>query len=166
MQTFEGPYYGKLTWSPDRTKILIGKDEAPCIIDVDSLEIKCLDINQPKEGSFYTDLFHWSQDSQQIYYGQSADRADLCIYDLITDKIFCPTSTLEVLEDRLLNIEVYRISPDEQFFVFSYGFGCANCNYWGEPSSAIIRRDGTDFYFLGEENLEPFYPYGGLLIRP
>ncbi|MBN2501700.1 MAG: hypothetical protein JXB38_13040 [Anaerolineales bacterium] len=164
VNTFEGEYVGYPKWSPDHTKILTEKDNRPCVIDAESRGIKCLDIERSQEGYLYADLFMWSKDSEQIYYGQSSDRADVCIYDLPSDDILCPTSALKALED--LNIEYYKISPDEQFFIFLYGYSCSTCDVWGEPSSGIIRRDGTDFYFLGDEGGEPSFPFFSSLTRP
>lgn len=142
----------------------------PCVLDLEGNVLKCLSTIDEKYYVSGLDLFRWSNDVDQIYYVQtdSLTRTDLCIYNLKTDEVNCPSENIAELSNN--NIEYYVMSDDEQFFIVLYGSSCSGCDFWGEPSSVVFRRDGTNILFLGTELQEPNtlwpYPFFTSSIRP
>jgi hypothetical protein len=142
----------------------------PCIINKNGIVTNCLSEINAKYYSRGLDQFLWSKDDSQIYYVQSEEliRADLCIYDLAKRTTNCPTENISELDG--YNIEYYAMSGDELFFRVLYGSSCGTCDYWGEPSSFVVRRDGMEILFMGKELQEPnthwAYPFFSSLFRP
>jgi len=182
ISSFEGQFCS-LYWSPDGEKLLTTKadstrcysGELPVILYPESnrsYSIPVIDNAKNSMGSIHTSLYNWSSDSNFLYYFyDTSERGDICRHDLKSDQIFCLTSNFSELNN--LGIEDYRFSPDGKFLTFSYGHSCQGCDFWGEPSSALIRIDGSDLLKLGKEvqgtplqNFYRTYPYGTLVWRP
>ncbi len=167
-----------LKWSPDENKILTTQtDETACYSNAVPTVLypskgrsqRLTMIENAQHSKYSISTFNWSQDSSFIYYTYvNPDRSDVCRYDLTNNSIFCPTSGFDELKER--NVEYYEISPDEKFLTFLYGDSCAGCDYWGEPSSALMNIDGSDMYFIGKEiyraEVNSPYPYNTLVWRP
>lgn len=174
---YEGKFCS-LEWSPDENKILTTQTDAdacysnavPVILYPSSGRSQRITAIENAQHSKYSiSTFNWSQDSNFIYYTYvNPERSDVCRYDLTTTNIFCPTSRFDELNER--NIEYYKLSSDEKFLTFLYGDSCAGCDYWGEPSSALIKVDGSDMFFIGKEiyraEVNSPYPYNTLVWRP
>jgi hypothetical protein len=150
---------------------LLGENRGlPCILNISGKVTKCLTAINEMYYSNGLDLIRWSKDDSQIYFVRFEEliRADLCIYDLASDTITCPTEQISELDG--YNIEYYALSDDEEFFRVLYGSSCSKCDFWGEPSSLVLRRDGTDILFMGKELKEPnthwAYPFYASLFRP
>lgn len=170
--SFEGSFISP-RWSPDGSKMLYRETSSisPCIWDINLGTKKCLrEIERNHSNANSIGLLDWSKDENQIYYLYYGDNeSGLCIYNLINGNDFCPTDGLSELEKS--NVERYKISPDNKFFVFHFGDSCAGCDFWGNPTVGIISRDGANFYTIGTEYLvsTPYtfsYPMGTLLWRP
>jgi hypothetical protein len=164
-----------IAWSHNQqfyiAKSLTGENDGlPCIINRSGKVTKCLTAINEQFYSNGLDLVRWSKDDNQIYYVQFEDsvRADLCIYQLASDATTCPTEKISELDG--YNIEYYDMSDDEEFFKVLYGSSCSKCDFWGEPSSLVLRKDGTDILFMGKELQEPnthwAYPFFSSLFRP
>ena len=174
---FEGQFCS-LKWSPDENKLLTTKtNEAACNSNVlpvilypkNNQSHPITAIENAQHSAYYISTFNWSLDSNFLYYVYiNPDRSDICRYDLISDKVICLTKDFGELSN--YNIESYIISPDERFLAFSYGYSCQGCDYWGEPSSVLIRIDGSDLFFIGKEiyraEINSPYPYSTLIWRP
>ena len=177
INAFKGQFCS-IDWSPDEKKLLVTKSDSdgcyssalPAILlpktgqaeSISAIENTHKDINQ-------ISLFNWSSDGNSIYYEFSnLNGSDICRYDLPNGEVFCLTKNFGELEDK--NIEHYKISPDERFIVFQYGYSCFGCDFWGEPSSALIRIDGSDMMIIGKEvfisDPSSTYPYSTLTWRP
>jgi hypothetical protein len=175
--SYEGRFCS-MKWSPDENKILTTQpDEAACYSNAvptilypsSSRSERISEIEDALHSKFSISTFNWSQDSNLIYYTYvNPDRSDVCRYDLATHRIFCPTSGFDELN--LHNVEYYELSPNEEFITFLYGDSCAGCDEWGEPSSALMKIDGSDLFLLGKEiyraEVNAPYPYNTLAWRP
>jgi Tol biopolymer transport system component len=168
-------------WSPDGEKILyINLPESQdyngtklCILYLDTKTSQCIDkLQNTKTNSF--SFFSWSDDGKKIYYINYAPephRSDLCVYNIRTTDINCPTKNITELD--YLNIEGYTASPDGNYFLISYGNSCNTCDYWGEPSIAIVSNEGDGFILLGKQVFKElkdgyvFYPkFSNSIWRP
>ncbi len=147
---------------------ITNKSDIPCFIDLGNGQLKCLDSLNTQEDFLRTDLLHTSRDGKRLIFAETnSARSDLCIYQIPSDILYCPTDKMEELHN--LNIERYRISQDERFILFSYGSSCSHCDFWGDPSSAVIVMDGNNLYLLGKEvfvDHSPSYPFETILARP
>lgn len=181
--SFEG-LFCSLIWSPDGEKLLTNIAEmtdcypgawVPLILYPDisqSHPVTPIDDAKNSGNSFHTSLYSWSPDSNFLYYEFSAlNRGDLYRYDVKNDNSIALTSGLRELDK--LNVEGYSFSPNRDFVTFSYGYSCSGCDYWGEPSSVLMRIDGSDLLKLGKEiqeipgmRIDITYPYGTLSWRP
>lgn len=164
-----------ISWSYNRNiyiaKSLIDENYGlPCILNKSGEVIKCLTAIDEKYYQSGLNQFRFSKDNNQIYYVQSdlISRADLCIYDLASNITTCPTEKIAELDG--YNIEYYDLSDNELFFRVLYGSSCGTCDFWGEPSSFVLQRDGKDILFMGNELKEPNtswpYPFFSSLFRP
>lgn len=159
-------------WSPDGKNILYrnlpeSREYAGtklCILALETNQSNCITSIQNSDSSTFSD-FSWSPDGDKIYYvrhTQAPQKHDLCIYDLDTQHITCPTKSIPDLGT--FNIEEYIASPDGQYFLIAYGMSCSTCDFWGQPSVAIVREDGNDFVFIGQQvgkelaNATVYYP--------
>jgi hypothetical protein len=167
-----------LKWSPDNEKLLTtqtsstgcGGDELPAIIFPKTNQVLPITAIENTQNSWFNiSIYDWSQDSNFLYYAYTAlDRSDVCRYELKTNNIHCPTSQFDELDE--YNVESYKLSPDEKFLILLYGYSCQSCDYWGEPSSALMNIDGSDVLYVGKEIYRPEvnspYPYNTLVWRP
>jgi len=175
LATYEGKFC-EILWAPNGTKALAYDDgcfadAAPYILYPYEQEMEAVKIFE-KEG-YYTNQIppvNWLQNGDEFYFIFSrSNRMDLCQYNLQTHSVFCPTEFLAELNG--YNVEYYKFSPDEEVIVFSYGASCYSCDFWGDPSSALIKADGTDFFFIGEEiadwqEIDHPYPFHTMLWKP
>lgn len=167
-----------LKWSPDDQKLLTtqttstgcGGDELPEIIFPKTNQVLPVIANKNNQQLWFDiSVYTWSQDSNFLYYAYTKlDRSDVCRYDLTIKKVNCLTSEFSELDE--FNVEYYKLSPDENFLSLLYGYSCQGCDYWGEPSSALMRIDGGDILYFGKEIYRPEvnspYPYNTLVWRP
>lgn len=175
--SFEG-YFCLLKWSPDGSKLLTTmtnssgcySNATPAIIYLEKNLLQPITANENAQHSkVHISTYNWSQDSNYLYYLYvNPDRSDVCYYNLKNEEIFCPTGNFSELSG--LNVEHYKLSPDERFLAFSYGSSCAGCDFWGEPSSVVIQIDGSDYFSLGKEiwieDVSSTYPFNTLMWRP
>lgn len=166
-----------LEWSPDNEKLLTTQtsstgcgNELPVIIFPKTNQVlPIIAIENNQDSWFNISVYNWSQDSNFLYYTYTTiDRSDVCLYDLKTNNINCLTSEFHELDE--YKVEYYEISPDENFLTLLYGYSCQGCNYWGEPSSALMNIDGSNVLYIGKEIYRPEvnspYPYSTLVWRP
>lgn len=175
--SFEG-YFCLLKWSPDGSKLLTTmtnssgcySNATPAIIYLEKNLLQPITaIENAQHSKVHISTYNWSQDSNYLYYLYvNPDRSDVCYYNLKNEEIFCPTGNFSELSG--LNVEHYKLSPDERFLAFSYGSSCAGCDFWGEPSSVVIQIDGSDYFSLGKEiwieDVSSTYPFNTLMWRP
>lgn len=175
--SYEGQFCS-MKWSPDENKILTTQtDDTACYSNAvptilypsSSRSERISAIEDAQHSKYSISTFNWSHDSNFIYYTYvNPDRSDVCRYDLTSKSIFCPTSGFDELNK--YNVEYYKLSPDEKFLALLYGDSCAGCDEWGEPSSALMKIDGSDLFMLGKEiyraEVNARYPYNTLVWRP
>jgi len=174
--SFDGDFMDPV-WSPDGSQILYKEKRSkyPCILEIKTGAKKCIrKIEKDHLNSDTIIKFKWSRAGDRIFYIHYAYsqiiKSGLCIYNLSNGDDFCPTTGVSGL--KIANVEWYMVSPDEQFFVFSLGGSCAECDYWGDPSTYVISLDGKIAYSLGKE-IPAFefrslasYPMSSLVWRP
>jgi hypothetical protein len=125
----------------------------PCILDIQTGYKKCIDIIKKYHPDAY-DIsgIRWSLDGNQIYYifysNNNEIKSGLCIYDLSNGEEFCPTEGLPGFDTEKA-VENYSVSPDENFFAFSFGDSCYGCDYVGISTITILSVDGKISYSLG-----------------
>jgi hypothetical protein len=92
----------------------------------------------------------------------------LCLFDIFNGELQCPTSGFDgvlsktsIIDNSLglthpvthqYSVIRYVFSPDEKFFVFTYGRGCPACHAFNKLFRAVISTDGSVYYDLGEHN--------------
>lgn len=173
--TYTGEYC-EISWAPDGTKALAYDDgcfanASPYILYPYEQKIEAVAISE-KEGHYSNQIapVEWLRNGEGFYHiFPNSNRMDLCQYNISTNSVYCPTESFDELDG--YNVEYYEVSPDEEVIVFSYGASCYGCDFWGDPSSALIRADGTDFFFIAEEvadwlELNHPYPYYTMLWKP
>ena len=165
LATYSGDF-GRMSWSPDGDKILyqnaksiysnygVGFTEAPCILFLNSGEKRCLRsiprIVPPGYTLATTGRYKWSTDNTKIYYTylyiskeSYSILGNLCVYDLISGHINCPTTELEALIEHDVG---YKFSPDEDYIYLCISESTLLNDYVGNSRDGIIRSDGTGFF--------------------
>lgn len=177
LASYDGQFCSMM-WAPDENKVLTTQtDETACYSNAvptilyrsSSRDERISVIEDAQHSKYSISTFNWSHDSNFIYYTYvNPDRSDVCRYDLTSKTIFCPTSGFDELNKH--NVEYYKLSPDEKFLALLYGDSCAGCDEWGEPSSLLMKIDGSDLFMLGKEiyraEVNAPYPYNTLVWRP
>lgn len=181
LHTLEGNFCLS-SWSPDSKQLLILESEwyactgrlIPCVINAETGVRRCFEAIHEGHDVASVGLFEWSKDSSSLYYiyddqSNNSKRSDFCIVDLETERIHCPTESLNVLYEQ--NVELYKESSDGNFVAIAYGDSCIGCDFWGDPTGIVMNMEGEILYYFGEEifeyslGLHP-YPYYSLIWRP
>ncbi|MBW8012009.1 MAG: hypothetical protein FVQ83_12340 [Chloroflexi bacterium] len=163
---------GDARWSPDGTQILYDEQgryfwsiredysSAPCIFTIITGETNCLNYIRNWHGQISLRDYIWSPDGTRLSYTYEydilypdfyIDTGGLCIVDLLSRGIICPTDLmpeLDIYKGFHLHALGHSWSPDSNFIAFTTGMCKYYCDESIEELIYIISSDGGQYYYL------------------
>ena len=156
-------------WSPDGSQILYDSQGPPsrersydygstaCIFTINSGESNCLNNIRNKHGVIGIYDYTWAPSGSQIsymyfdiQYQPSVDYSGgVCIFDLDTRNIFCPTKNIQEFENGYSPIS-HSWSPEGEYISITLDKSCPRCDFQDQPKSLIISADGSYYFLFGD----------------
>lgn len=143
-----------LEFFPDNDKIFYMQEKKTCIMTLSSQSHRCLENISAKFPDAFIFPSEITSDSKKIsfvYMNEDPRNGGLCIYDLISDTIFCPTDNFEALKGYIIANNYF--SPDEQYILFAFdkkGCPMPYCDYFFKTYLAVMDVDGTELHIIGD----------------
>ncbi|HAV76303.1 MAG TPA: hypothetical protein DCX53_03015 [Anaerolineae bacterium] len=164
--TYAGDF-GRPKWSPDGTMILfqnaesvlsnygVGFIDAPCILFINSGEMKCLRGIPKRIPTGYelasTGVYKWEPERESIFFiylywlpEKSKFAGEICEYSLINGNINCFTENLPELDER--SAGSYSLSPSKEYIYFCISDSSILNDYADFSNDSIMRIDGTGYF--------------------
>lgn len=159
--------FGRMEWSPDGKMILfqnaisrysnygVGFLDAPCILFINSNDIKCLRSIPKRIPEEYklasTGIYKWNMERNSIFFiylywseAETKYAGELCEYSLVDSSTTCITEKIEELDQR--SVGQYSLSPSNEYVYFCISDSSILNDYADFSNDSIMKLDGTGYF--------------------